>query len=89
MQLSSSPSFDPPLIDPQYGPNPVDLEVLLASIVYNRQLLGTTSMELLEPLQLNPKPNATDQEILHFIEANIQTEFHPSGTCAMLPLDLG
>ncbi|THW48227.1 hypothetical protein D6D25_04262 [Aureobasidium pullulans] len=89
VKLSSSRPFDPPLIDPRYGSNPVDLEVLLASIVYNRQVLGTTSMELLEPLQLNPRPNATDQEILQFIKANIQTEFHPSGTCAMLPLDLG
>ncbi|THZ81540.1 hypothetical protein D6C84_06535 [Aureobasidium pullulans] len=53
------------------------------------KVLGTTSMKLLEPLQLNPRPNATDQEILQFIKANIQTEFHPSGTCAMLPLDLG
>ncbi|TIA30059.1 hypothetical protein D6C79_09765 [Aureobasidium pullulans] len=89
VKLSSSRPFDPPLIDPRYGSNPVDLEVLLASIVYNRQVLGTTSMKLLEPLQLNPRPNATDQEILQFIKANIQTEFHPSGTCAMLPLDLG
>ncbi|THY21542.1 hypothetical protein D6D01_06613 [Aureobasidium pullulans] len=89
VKLSSSRPFDPPLIDPRYGSNPVDLEVLLASIVYNRQVLGTTPMKLLEPLQLNPRPNATDQEILQFIKANIQTEFHPSGTCAMLPLDLG
>ncbi|KAH0115155.1 hypothetical protein KCU66_g11083, partial [Aureobasidium melanogenum] len=46
-------------------------------------------MRSLQPLQLNPTPNATDQEILEFIKANVQTEFHPSGTCAMLPLDLG
>jgi choline dehydrogenase len=89
MQLNSSRPFDPPIIDPRYGSNPVDLDVLLASIVYNRQVLATASMKLLEPLQLNPRPNATDQEILKFIKANVQTEFHPSGTCAMLPLDLG
>ncbi|KAI5207445.1 hypothetical protein E4T39_01989 [Aureobasidium subglaciale] len=88
-KLKSSRPFDPPIIDPRYGSNPVDLDVLLASIVYNRQVLGTTSMKLLEPLQVSPRPNATDQEILDFIKGNIQTEFHPSGTCAMLPLDLG
>ncbi|KAG9841133.1 alcohol oxidase, partial [Aureobasidium melanogenum] len=89
VKLNSSRPFDPPLIDPRYGSNPVDLDVLLASIVYNRQVLATTSMRLLQPLQLNPTPNATDQEILEFIKANVQTDFHPSGTCAMLPLDLG
>ncbi|KAH0270777.1 alcohol oxidase, partial [Aureobasidium melanogenum] len=89
VKLNSSRPFDPPLIDPRYGSNPVDLDVLLASIVYNRQVLATTSMRSLQPLQLNPTPNATDQEILEFIKANVQTEFHPSGTCAMLPLDLG
>ncbi|KAH0010589.1 alcohol oxidase, partial [Aureobasidium melanogenum] len=89
VKLNSSRPFDPPLIDPRYGSNPVDLDVLLASIVYNRQVLATTSMKSLQPLQLNPTPNATDQEILEFIKANVQTEFHPSGTCAMLPLDLG
>ncbi|KAG9945636.1 alcohol oxidase, partial [Aureobasidium melanogenum] len=89
VQLNSSRPFDPPLIDPRYGSNPVDLDVLLASIVYNRQVLATTSMRSLQPLQLNPTPNATDQEILEFIKANLQTEFHPSGSCAMLPLDLG
>lgn len=89
VQLNSSRPFDPPLIDPRYGSNPVDLDVLLASIVYNRQVLATTSMRSLQPLQLNPTPNATDQQILEFIKANVQTEFHPSGTCAMLPLELG
>ncbi|KAI5250271.1 hypothetical protein E4T43_00215 [Aureobasidium subglaciale] len=89
VKLKSSRPFDPPIIDPRYGSNPVDLDVLLASIVYNRQVLGTTSMKLLEPLQVNPRLNATDQEIMDFIKGNIQTEFHPSGTCAMLPLDLG
>ncbi|KAK6006266.1 hypothetical protein QM012_006676 [Aureobasidium pullulans] len=89
VKLNSSHPFDPPLIDPRYGSNPVDLDVLLASIVYNRQVLATTSMKALQPLQLNPSQNATDQQILDFIKANVQTEFHPSGTCAMLPLDLG
>lgn len=46
-------------------------------------------MRSLQPLQLNPGPNATDQQILDFVKANLQTEFHPSGTCAMLPLNLG
>ncbi|KAG9763209.1 alcohol oxidase, partial [Aureobasidium melanogenum] len=89
VKLNSSRPFDPPLIDPRYGSNPVDLDVLLASIVYNRQVLATTSMRSLQPLQLNPTPNATDQQILKFIKANVQTDFHPSGTCAMLPLELG
>lgn len=89
MKLNSSRPFDPPLINPRYGSNPVDLDVLLASIVYNRQVLATASMRSLQPLQLSPGPNATDQQILDFVKANLQTEFHPSGTCAMLPLDLG
>ncbi|KAL2029730.1 hypothetical protein VTO58DRAFT_108922 [Aureobasidium pullulans] len=56
---------------------------------FSRSTVKLSSSRPFDPPLIDPRPNATDQEILQFIKANIQTEFHPSGTCAMLPLDLG
>lgn len=46
-------------------------------------------MQVLEPLQLIPPPNANDTKILQIIRDGLASESHHSGTCAMLPLDLG
>lgn len=89
IQLNSSDPFSPPLVDPRYGSNPIDLDVLVASIVFNRQMLSTEAMKPLEPLQLVPRSNATEQDIMQMIKSGLQTEYHPSGTCAMLPINLG
>ena len=89
VKLQSSNPFQPPLIDPRYGSNPVDLEVLLAAILFNRQILATEAMKLLQPVQLVPKADADNGTLMAMIRQGVGTEYHPSCTCAMLPLSLG
>ncbi|KAK5117340.1 hypothetical protein LTR62_005957 [Meristemomyces frigidus] len=87
--LASPQPFDPPPINPRYGSNPIDAQVLLAALRFNQQLIATDSLSQLDPTQMFPPPAASDDEILQYIAASMQTEYHPAGTCAMMPLALG
>ncbi|KAK3115419.1 hypothetical protein LTR53_005266 [Teratosphaeriaceae sp. CCFEE 6253] len=87
--VASSQPFDPPIIDPRYSSNPIDAQVLLAAIRFNERLIVTNALSELDPVQMYPAAGATDEDILQWINTHMQTEYHPVGTCAMMPLELG
>ncbi|KAF7890926.1 uncharacterized protein EAF01_010735 [Botrytis porri] len=89
---SSSPSVYP-ILGPNYLSHPFDL-TLLTSIAYHLQSLASVS-----PLSTYLQGNGTiyqpgyyplnETNIESFIKANLQSEYHPIGTCSMLPLGKG
>ncbi|KAF7891081.1 uncharacterized protein EAF02_001406 [Botrytis sinoallii] len=89
---SPSPSVYP-ILDPNYLSHPFDL-TLLTAIVYHLQSLASVS-----PLSTYLQGNGTmyqpgyyplnETNIESFIKANLQSEYHPIGTCSMLPLGKG
>ncbi|KAF2459030.1 choline dehydrogenase [Lineolata rhizophorae] len=89
--ITSTDPFAAPAIDPRYGANPVDLAVLAEALRFNRALLATDPMLMLLPEQVAPPEELLDDEegLLRFVRENVQTEFHPSSTCAMMPRHLG
>ncbi|KAK6431489.1 hypothetical protein LTR95_012350 [Oleoguttula sp. CCFEE 5521] len=87
--LASSLPFTPPLIDPRYGSNPLDLQVLREAIRFNARLINTTAMSELAPKQIYPPVGASDEEIEGYVRKKGQTEYHYSGTTAMMPRELG
>lgn len=87
--INSPDPFEPPQIDPRWLSNPVDRQILVEAIRFNRQILATPSMRLLQAAQFVPPIDADEDAINQVINNGIRTEFHPSGTCAMLPLDQG
>jgi choline dehydrogenase len=89
LRLASSQPFTPPLIDPRYGSNPIDIQVLQKAIAFNKRLIATESMAQLAPEQLFPPANASSDEVMQYIRSKGQTEYHPSGTAAMMSLGLG
>jgi choline dehydrogenase len=89
LRLASSQPFTPPLIDPRYGSNPIDIQVLQKAIAFNKRLIATESMAQLAPEQLFPPANASSDEVVQYIRSKGQTEYHPSGTAAMMSLGLG
>jgi choline dehydrogenase-like flavoprotein len=89
VSLNSTQPFDPPLIDPRYGSDPIDVAILKTALQFNLRLLSTPALSQLQPRPLFPSPNATDDELETYIRRHIQTEYHPSGTAAMMPLELG
>ena len=88
-QINSADPFEPPRVDPRWLTNPVDRQVLVSAILFNREILDTPSMQLLQAAQFVPPPEANEDAINQVINNGIRTEFHPSGTCAMLPLEQG
>ncbi|KXL43916.1 GMC oxidoreductase [Acidomyces richmondensis BFW] len=87
--LNSPEPFDPPVINPRYCSNPVDAQVLVAAMLFNQRLIKTSSLSEMDPIQIYPPPNSTDEELVEYIGDKLQTEYHPSGTNAMMPLALG
>lgn len=87
--ISSVNPFNSPVLDPRWVSNPTDREVLMEALYFNRMILATPPMQLLQPAQFTPNISATFAQLDYTINDGIRTEFHPSGTCAMLPLDLG
>lgn len=87
--IHSADPFEPPSIDPRWLTNPVDRQVLIEALLFNRQILATPAMLPLQAAQFVPAVDADEATINTIINTGIRTEFHPSGTCAMLPLEQG
>ena len=87
--INSPDPFEPPLIDPRWLTNPVDRQVLVEALQFNRQILAAPSMLDLQAAQFVPPVDADEAALDQVIDNGIRTEFHPSGTCAMLPLEQG
>ena len=89
LSLNSPFAFVSPLIDPRYGSNPIDTQVLQAAMAFNQRLMYTNALEQMNPAQMYPSTDATDDEVVEYIHSRWQTEYHPGGTCSMMPLELG
>ncbi|KAK6536835.1 hypothetical protein TWF281_001045 [Arthrobotrys megalospora] len=85
-------SSDPavyPAIDPKYLSHPLDIE-LLSKIVLHQQTIARTPplSDLLKGNGTVYQPGyheITPANVKSWIKAALQSEFHPSGTCSMLP----
>lgn len=87
--ISSADPFQAPSIDPRWLSNPVDKQILIEAMLFNRRILATPPMALLQPAQFVPPIDADEAALIQIINSGIRTEYHPSGTCAMLPLAQG
>ncbi|KZL82567.1 choline dehydrogenase [Colletotrichum incanum] len=88
--IKSSSPFLPPVIDPRYFSHPYDGQVLVESLRFNRKLLATGPIQALGATETLPGAAIQDDKgILAFIKGVTSTEYHYSGTCAMLPKALG
>lgn len=90
VHIQSTNPYQQPLIDPRYCSNPLDCQVLVEALLFNNQLVNTTSMSLLSPTPYYPFfQDATRESLMPSINSGIRTEFHGTGSTSMLPLDLG
>lgn len=100
----SADIFDLPIVDPRYCADPLDCLVLARALLFNCALIRTSAMAELQPVVQEPyfcpetlsSGNAsnsnrdnTNGRMLQLVKEHLVTEFHPSGTTAMLPFDLG
>lgn len=93
VHILSSRIEDKPLYDPNYLSHPLDLELLARHTQYIDRILRTEPFtSLIKPDSRIPV-NVTDLSDLEtakeVVKDRIYTTFHPAGTCAMMPADMG
>ncbi|KAI1358091.1 hypothetical protein F5Y08DRAFT_351216 [Xylaria arbuscula] len=88
---TKDPFKSEPVVDYRALTNPVDLDVMLEIIRFTKRYFFETRLREFGPVQLQPPASMTDPEDLKkFLRQNVNPSyFHPVGTCAMLPRELG
>lgn len=90
MYITSSSVYDSPTIDPAYLSHPADIIVLRQGIKLARiiaslpPISANITAEFLPGVQVQ-----ADGDVEAYIQTQAASEFHPAGTCAMLPRDKG
>lgn len=89
-------SADPsayPKIDPRYLSHPFDLEVLSKIALHIQKVAKTPPLSNLlkgnGTVYQSGYHKLTDLNVGAWIKENLQSEYHPAGTCAMLPRKKG
>lgn len=90
IEINSTDPLAPPIVDLRTGSNPVDLNLFAEAYRFGRRLVQTPAIQELVPTELTPGPSLqTDEELLGFARDSLSTMFHPVGTSAMQPREIG
>ncbi|RYP61828.1 hypothetical protein DL770_009697 [Monosporascus sp. CRB-9-2] len=90
VKLASAEPFDYPLVDPRYLSHPSDTKLYVDALKYDRKIIATDAMKKISAKELFPGADVTDDNALGAIVAGgLSTVWHPAGTCAMMPKELG
>jgi choline dehydrogenase len=82
--LRSSDPLMPPLIEPNYLSEPGDAELLIESIHLARRIIKASALEPYRGGEHLPGEDVESaEEIARFLRTNLQTLYHPVGTCKM------
>ncbi|KAJ2971556.1 hypothetical protein NUW58_g9383 [Xylaria curta] len=83
---------DPPILDPRLCSRVFDCEIVRMGLEFNDRLITTDAMAALLPV---PPPGLGTEDLknrtglMEVIRSMVHTEFHPSGTAAMMPRSAG
>ncbi|KAF9256138.1 alcohol oxidase [Marasmius fiardii PR-910] len=88
--IGSSSPFVSPLIDPAFWSHPLDVTAHIAGLKLGRKMLGSPPLDSINEGEFEPGLNATsDEDVEKFMRSGSSSDFHPVGTMAMMPKDLG
>ncbi|KAI1762008.1 putative GMC oxidoreductase [Hypoxylon sp. FL1150] len=88
---TTDPFNTEPIVDYRALTNPVDLDILIEFLRFTKRYFFETRLKELSPRQVQP-PDYVEEpdDLAGFLQSNLSpSEFHPSGTCAMMPKELG
>lgn len=94
VHIKSGDVRDKPTFDPNYLEHPMDLELLARHTQYIERIVHTEPFQMVvQPQCRLPESSAADLTDLESAKQVVQDRllscFHPVGTCAMMPLDMG
>ena len=81
--INSTSMLDPPVIDPNWLTNPVDIELAIASLKRQRQVWEQLGDLTTGPEKFPGDGVQSDAEILNFIRESLAPLWHAAGTCKM------
>lgn len=89
--ISNRDPLNPPLVDWGALTNPADVEVMVAALKKQRELMATQAMQELGPIELSPGSNVTiDADIRAALRQQMQPTYaHLCSTCSMMKRELG
>lgn len=84
VMLRSADPADPPLVDPDYLGEALDLQQLVGGMRIAREIAAATPLSRALSGELLPgAPARTDAELAAYIRKTVRTDWHPVGTCRM------
>lgn len=89
VHITSSDPFVPPAINPNWLAHPLDLAIMQRALLFNQRLLTTTSLSQFQPTFDHVPFDPTPSDLDRILRTGVGTEFHASGTAAMMPRELG
>ncbi|KAI0724009.1 alcohol oxidase [Cerioporus squamosus] len=90
VHINSSSPFVQPVIDPKYLGNDVDMQLALESTKFVRKITESEPLASYVVGPHEPPANVTsDDDWLNYIKTFLGTIYHPMGTAAMLPREVG
>ncbi|OTA76984.1 putative GMC oxidoreductase [Hypoxylon sp. CO27-5] len=91
VNINTTDPHTEPIVDYRALTNPVDLDIMIEFLRFTKTYFFETRLKEFTPRQLQPPDYVNEPEDLAgFLSENLSpSEFHPSGTCAMMPKELG
>lgn len=89
--INSTDPLASPVVDWASLTAPTDLDILIAALRINRNLMASAPMQELGPVEVSPGANLTsDDDLRAALPGLIQPTYsHPCCTCPMMPRELG
>ena len=87
----SAPESEP-IVDYRTYSNPVDFDIMLELARFHRRInVESSLLAQFDPIETSPGLNVTSREdwVAYMRQNTEPTAMHPTGTCAMMPLELG
>lgn len=90
VMINSANPFEYPQIDPHYGQQTADIVLLRAAMKLARRAGATQAFQQYAGAETGDTTGATSDEAIDaHIRRAAQTEYHPAGSAAMMPYDMG
>ncbi|SNX83165.1 related to Glucose dehydrogenase [acceptor] precursor [Melanopsichium pennsylvanicum] len=91
IHVSSADAKVPPKIDANYFSVDADLEILSKAVKYCETITTTSPLKEITVARQDPNPNkyTSDDDFREFTKDQSVTEYHPIGSCSMMPKDKG
>ncbi|KAH7337859.1 alcohol oxidase [Rhizoctonia solani] len=90
VHINSSDQLAYPKIDPNYFSKSIDLGILVQALKFGLKISQTEPLVSLVVTRQDPPPETTsDEAYTEYVKANVRTIFHPIGTAALAPREIG